>query len=246
LNAFKRIAVRLKKYFPRLGVCILADGLYSNVSMMNICQEYGWKYITVFKDGNLPSVWEEVNSLLQLSGGASSCQQHRSDSTHWIKRSFRWVKDLKYKKHSINWIECIQEMVHRETGEKDEVKRFVFITNMDVNSSNIADILMAGRARWLIEDHFNTQKNRGGSLHHKFSRDNFNAIRNWHNTRQLAFLIKEFVKHSTEVRELMKSKKLTWKELWEIINGYLYYCCIDQIMKSFEIWSKARRQIRLE
>jgi hypothetical protein len=71
-KAFKRMAVRLKKYFPRLGVCILADGLYSNVSIMNICQEYGWKFITVFKDGNLPSVWEEVNSLLPLGGGAPS------------------------------------------------------------------------------------------------------------------------------------------------------------------------------
>ena len=31
-------------------------------------------------------------------------------------------------------------------------------------------------SRWSIEDHFNTQKNRGGKLHHKFNRNNFNAI----------------------------------------------------------------------
>ena len=136
-------------------------------------------------------------------------------------------------------------MEHRKTGAK-KTNRFVFLTNMEVNAANIADMLMAGRARWLIEDHFNTQKNRGGSLHHKFSRNNFNAIKNWHNTRQMAYLIKEFVKHSHEVQELLKTKKLTWKELWEIINGYLYYCFVDKIMEEFENWIKTPRQIRLE
>jgi hypothetical protein len=101
-KAFKRMAERLKKYFPRLNVCILADGLYSNVSIMNICREYGWKYITVFKDGNLSSVWQEVESLLPLSGGASSSRQHTSDSTHWITRNFRWIKNLEHQKHSFS------------------------------------------------------------------------------------------------------------------------------------------------
>jgi hypothetical protein len=245
-KAFKRLAARLKQYFPRLNICILADGLYSNVSIMNICAEYGWKYITVFKDGNLPSVWEEVKSLLPLSGGASSCQRNFCNATYWIKRTFRWIKNIDYQKHSIHWIECIQEMVHRKTGEKSDTNRFVFLTNMDVTNENIADILMAGRARWLIEDHFNTQKNRGGHLHHKYSRNNFNAIKNWHNTRQIAYLIKELVKHSIEVRALEKNKKLTWKELWEIINGYLYFCSVDMIMEAFENWKKTPRQVRLE
>jgi hypothetical protein len=182
LKAFKRLAVRLKKHFPRLGICILADSLYSNVSIINICQEYDWKYITVFKDGNLPSVWEEVESLLPLGGGAPSCKQFMATSTLRITRTFRWLIDLPYHKHTIHWIECVQEKVHRKTKEKS-ANRFVFLTNMDVNRDNIADILMAGRARWLIEDHFNTQKIRGGSLHHTYSRNNFNAIKNWHNTR---------------------------------------------------------------
>jgi hypothetical protein len=214
--------------------------------MMNVCSEYGWKYITVFKDGNLPSVWKEVESLLPLSGGALSCKQHTNNSTHWITRTFRWINNLEHQKHKFQWIECVQEEIHRKTGEKSDARRFVFLTNMDVCSNNIADILLAGRARWLIEEHFNTQKNRGGNLHHKHSRNNFNAIKNWHNARQLAFLIKELVKHSLEVQELSKSKKLTWKELWEVINGYLYYRSVDYVMEAFEHWSKASRQVRLE
>jgi hypothetical protein len=49
-----------------------------------------------------------------------------------------------------------------------------------------------------------------------------------------------------EVQELAKSKKLTWKELWEVINGYLYFSSIDCVMEAFEHWNKKSRQIRLE
>jgi hypothetical protein len=62
----------------------------------------------------------------------------------------------------------------------------------------------------------------------------------------MAYLIKELVKHTIEVQELAKSKKLTWKELWEIINGYLYFRTVYQLMEEFEKWSKNPRQIRLQ
>jgi len=37
-NAFKRLAKRLKKDFPRLPICILADSLYANSPVMDICK----------------------------------------------------------------------------------------------------------------------------------------------------------------------------------------------------------------
>jgi hypothetical protein len=246
-KAFKRLSVRLKNYFPRLNICILADGLYSNVSIMNICQEYHWRFITVFKDGNLPSVWEEVESLLPLACGADSCRQQFFDSTHRITRNYRWIKDIEYQKHSIHWIECCQETTHRKKTDEKVENRFVFLTNMDVNMNNIAAILTAGRARWRIEDHFNTQKNRDGNLHHKFNRNNFTAIKNWHSIRQLTCMIEEIVKHTSQLQQLMKDdSKMTWKEIWKNLNSYLSMCSVEEVIVEFEHWSKSRRQVRLE
>ena len=184
--------------------------------------------------------------MLPLSGGASSSVQNSVDAAYWIKHNFRWINNLDYQKYNVNWVECVQEKSHRKTGEKCDDNRFVFLTNMVVDKENVADITLAGRARWLIEDHFNTQKNRGGNLHHKFSRSNFNAIKNWHNTRQIAFLIRELVKHSAEIKEHLKSKGLTWQAIWEIVGGFLYYCFVEELMEAFEIWCKSPRQIRLE
>ena len=248
LKAFKRLSTRLKKCFPRLNLCILADGLYTNISMMSVCQGYDWKFITVFKDGNLPSVWQEVESLLPLSGGARKCQTQVFDSTHMITSNYQWIKDIDYQKHSIHWVECVQDSEHRKTGEKS-TNRFVFLTNLVVDEKKIASIIQAGRARWCIEDHFNTQKNRGGALHHKFNRNHFKAVKNWHNIRQLGCVICEFVKYTSEMKQVMKDNpKMTWIEIWKNLNAFLTMCVeeVKEVVALFEHWSKPRRQVRLE
>src|SRR5690554_6686727 len=39
-KAFVRLAAKIKKHFPRLPVCILADGLYPNNTVFEICRQY--------------------------------------------------------------------------------------------------------------------------------------------------------------------------------------------------------------
>jgi len=182
-----------------------------------------------------------------LSGGAFTRQQYFSDSTHRITRNYRWVKNIEYQKHRIEWIECVQETVHIKTDIKKE-NRFVFLTDFDLNDNNVFHIIMAGRARWNIEDCFNTLKNRGGALHHKFNRNSFNAIKNWHNARLLAFMICEFVQHSSELVLLKKSdSKLTWKELWKRLISYITAYNVEEALVEFDNWiSESRRQVRLE
>ena len=117
LKTFKRLAVRLKDCLPRLLVCILVGGLYTN----DICKQNQWQFIVVFKEGNLPIVWEEVNSLLPLEKN-NAFEQTSCDSTWWYTNHYQWVKDIEYQKYKIQWVKCTCENLHRETSEK---KKFV-------------------------------------------------------------------------------------------------------------------------
>ena len=246
LNAFKRLAKRLKSCFPRLSICLLVDGLYTNVSLMDICKEYQWKFITVFKDGNLSTVWEEVKSLLPLNQDKSIKEQISGDANHWYTRNYKWLCDIEYQKHKIQYMECTETTQHRKS--KEECSHwFVFLTNLDVDANNVASFIRAGRARWGIEDAFNTQKNRGYVLHHKFNRVNFNAIKNWHNIRQLAFLVCKFVEYTQETGEVKKEiSTMTIKELWQDLNWFLTMCDVDDVCLEFDQLIKPRIQIRLQ
>lgn len=43
LNAFKRLAKKIKKEYPRLKIIIGADALYASKTVLDICKEKGWK-----------------------------------------------------------------------------------------------------------------------------------------------------------------------------------------------------------
>lgn len=55
LKALERLAEKIKAFFPRLPVCILADGLYPNSTVFDNCLAYGWKFIITLKDKALKS-----------------------------------------------------------------------------------------------------------------------------------------------------------------------------------------------
>ena len=66
LSAFYRMAKRLKKRFPQLKICLLLDSLYAVGPVMDISEDYGWKYITVFKRGSMPERYDEFLKLKKL------------------------------------------------------------------------------------------------------------------------------------------------------------------------------------
>jgi hypothetical protein len=89
-QAFKRLAERLKKYFPRLPVMVLLDGLYPNGPVMEQCRRYGWQYMIVLPDKCLPTVWREVQGLRPLQG-------HHQHRRIWRGRrqQFWWVNGIR-------------------------------------------------------------------------------------------------------------------------------------------------------
>lgn len=60
LKAFVRLAKKIKRLYPHLPIILCADGLYPNATVFRLCKQFRWKFIITFKDGSLPSVWEEV------------------------------------------------------------------------------------------------------------------------------------------------------------------------------------------
>jgi hypothetical protein len=59
LKAFRRLARKLKGFFPKLKVIVLLDGLYPNGDVFELCRSYKWQYMIVLQDDSLKSVWEE-------------------------------------------------------------------------------------------------------------------------------------------------------------------------------------------
>ena len=66
LKSFLRLSQRLKKEFPKLPICLVADALYCCQAVVAICQQFDWKYVLTLKEGRQPTTWEETIKLLPL------------------------------------------------------------------------------------------------------------------------------------------------------------------------------------
>ena len=62
-KAFVRLSAKVKKHFPRLPICIIADGLYVNERVLQICKEYKWDYIIRYKEGCASTIEREYKAI---------------------------------------------------------------------------------------------------------------------------------------------------------------------------------------
>ncbi len=225
LKAFKRLAGKIKTMYPRLPICITADGLYPNQTFFSICQKNNWRFIVTFKDGNLPSVWEEVRVLKEITPD-NTRNQRVFRGNEKVNDSYCWVNQIPYYGCLINWIECV-ETVENTKANTTQTTHYVHVTNININIQNASEISFSGRLRWKIENEgFNTQKNLGYNLKHKYSRVSLLAAKNYYQCLQIAHLINQLLELSSKFKKLLKDKT-SIKHLWKIMIGFLTNGVID-------------------
>jgi hypothetical protein len=220
-KAFVRLAAKLKRLYPRLPICLTADGLYPYQGFFDTCRANHWVYILTFQDGNLPSVWEEVRALRPLSPGQHRREQ-RLQGQERIEQDFRWITDIDYHGHRLQWLECLDTLTHLNSGEQTAT-RFVHLTNLEVTAATVVVLSATGRLRWKIENEgFNTQKNLGYALQHKYARVNWQAAKNYYQCLQIGHLINQLVALSTTFEPLWQGKT-TLRHLWLTMIAFLLY-----------------------
>ena len=139
-----------------------------------------------------------------------------------VHQKYEWITEtLTHAGHIVYWLSCTETISH--LGKKHEVlsveepTRFVNLTSIKVDKDNVRDIMNAGRMRWKIENEgFNTQKNQGYNLEHRYTRKSFIGHQNYYQCMQIAHIINQLTEKSTEIVALLtENNKLTLKHLWK-------------------------------
>jgi hypothetical protein len=242
-KAFKRLAKQLKRDFPRLPICIVADGLYPNEPFFETCRSNQWEYICTFKMGNLPSLRKEIDEL-------KPCNiQNLEEDTEWkgdtkVTREYTWITQLSYRDIPLNWVRCVEIKSDHEDNKRSK-KVFEYVISYPVTAKTIRKIIAAGRLRQKIENEgFNTQKNLGYGLEHKYSRVSLQASKNYYQCLQIAHMINQLLELSTAMKEKIKSWDTTLKHCWVALIGFMQYGEIDT--EELAAYCKQRTQYRYQ
>lgn len=201
MNAFKRMAIRIKKNFPKLNFIITGDALYASGPFIKLCLDNKWDYIFRLKSDKLKTVNKDFEGIISLESG----------SKH---ENYCLVKNYLYNKYKFN----IMRFVEKQKNKNNKI--FTFITNLNVNDENIKKLIEMGRRRWKIENQgFNNQKNIYFDITHMCSL-NYNAMKAHYLFIQFAHTIRQLLDLGSRFTLSFegKIKEISFRLLTELIS----------------------------
>lgn len=129
-KAFKRLAARMKKDFPRLLIILLCDSLYACEPVFDICKNNNWDYIIRYKEGSIPGIMEEYEKITEKNAYEIACVGRKRWKIE--NEGFNTQKNLRY------------DLEHANSHDANAQKNHYLITQ-------IADIFRQLYVYWELE-----------------------------------------------------------------------------------------------
>ena len=217
LNSFKRLAVSLKKMFPRLPICLLADSLYACQPVFEICRANNWEFLIRFKDGSIPTLATEFYAIMDMGEADEAVKDvekvFKRKANISEKHKMRWVNDLDYQGKNVAVLELEIER------NRKKWKQFKWISSQPITVRRAAEFAETGRKRWMIENEgFNIQKNHRYIITHANSL-NYNAMKNHYLLTQIADILLQLYEIGVKgLRLLMRTIENISKSLLDCLQ----------------------------
>ena len=201
LKAFRRLAGRLGKDFPRLRVCLLLDGLYLCRDVIDICRKNGWDYSITFKEGSA-SVFHGIAMGRIAASGHNVIRD--TDPVSGKARRVRWANGVQ---HDLGGRgeKVVASVVRKDPAPGEAGDVLMYLTSIHLERKWVAEVLDGiCRTRWKIENEgFNNQKNDGLGLEHAFATGR-NAAYNYYLVVQIAHILLELIIRGSIFRRLQQ------------------------------------------
>ncbi len=125
------------------------------------------------------------------------------------------------RKYDLHWLPCVETRKKdvkpgEKSDKKEEKVTFEYVTNIIPSKDNVIALTSGGRLRWKIENEgFNTQKQGGYELKHKYCRKSYFGMKNCYNLLQIAHFINQLVEKGKVVVAILREySKQTIKNIW--------------------------------
>jgi len=211
-RAFKRLAARLKKSFPRLSIMVLLDGLYPNGPVMELCRTYNWDFMIVLQDDSLPLVWEEIEGLKDQQP-----ENHLRQNWGNRRQRFRWINDIDYRYacprtgkqkrqmvHAVICEERWEEIAPQSTEVVRKTSRHVWLSADPLHKRTVHERCNLGaRHRWGIESGILVEKHQGYQYEHCFSYD-WKVMCGYHYLMRLGHALNVLARHSCALAKYVR------------------------------------------
>ena len=166
LTAGKRLIARLRQEHPQMALIMIGDDLYSHVPFVEQLLHVRQHFVLVAT----PSSHPPLRAAVAAAEGTEQSQTGQwTEGTGARQRTYtyRIIRHMPLALESAVRVTYVEVWEHGAKGEP--LYHNSWITDLDVEPSNVAVVVQIGRPRWKIEhEQFNVHKNHGYELTHNY------------------------------------------------------------------------------
>lgn len=239
--AIKRWLKQHAYKYRDLGVTFLGDDLYSCQPICEAMLQEGCHFLLTCKPDSHKTLYEWIDELAMLNK-VEAVTIHRKKGKKKFTDTYRFMNQVPIRDTKdaliVNWCELI---ITNETGKI--IYKNAFITDHFISQENVAEVVLAGRARWKIEnENNNTLKTKGYNLEHNFGHGKQYLSQLLLTLNLIAFLFHTLLHLIDQRYKLIRKKLSRRKNFFDDIRALTRYMLFENwnhlmqfMMKGLEI-----------
>ena len=234
INAGKRFMQKLRQDHPHLKITLGWDGIASKQPMIEGARKEGMNFIFVAKPDDHTIMMEWIGEQKKLGEMEKKTITDEKGRTH----IYEWIKQVPLNGNQdtvmVNFFRY--EMIDTtKKGEREVVYRNSWVTDFEISSHNIVELVKAGRCRWKVENEcFNTLKNQGYCLEHNYGHGKRHLSFNFLLLTLFAFYCHQIAELTDGLYKAVRQKLGSKRHLWETVRTCIKFLIFDSMEKLFE------------
>ena len=219
-NASKRLLQKIRDEHPHWKLIVVEDGLASNAPHIRQLKRLQMRFLLGAKPDDHEHLFEQVS---QAESAGRVTRLHWTEDTKkaydtkkkGVACAIRFAHQLPLNQSNADLLVNFLEYTET-TSDGSILKRFSWVTDLDITSDNARHWVRGGRARWKIENEtFNTLKNQGYQFGHNFGHGKQNLSTIFVVLMMLAFLVDQTQELCCPLFQAVRKKRVTRRSLWD-------------------------------
>ena len=203
INAAKRLIPKLRNQFPKMGLIITGDDLFSRQPMIECVLKKKFHFFFVAKPTSHVYMMDWLATYDQL-------HEYREIDKRGDTILYQWMNDIPLygEKDAIHVNYFCKKVLTTDPNGKETIRATMsWVTDLEVNRDNVALFVEGAKSRWKVENEcFNTLKNQGYHLEHNYGHGEKHLAFNFYLLTLLAFLFHQIFELTDATYQASRAK----------------------------------------
>jgi hypothetical protein len=222
LTASKRLIARLRQEHPQMALIVIGDDLYSHVPFVEQLQQLRQHFVLVAKPSSHPTLLAAV-AAAEGTAQRQTGQWTEGSGARQRTYTYRLVRRMPLSLESAVRVTYVEVWDHGASGQL--LYHNSWITDVDVDATNVAVVVQIGRTRWKIEnEQFNVHKNHGYELTHNYGHGQQTLSMVFYLLNLLAYVAHVVLALGDRLYQrcrTQESRRELWNALRTLVNAFL-------------------------